>query len=377
MDAKSPARIALVVPNLQDGGLQRMVSDLAHSLDRRRFLPEVFCMRSLGIYAEPLRSSGIPVWDCAEPRIRIRGVPMRLVGRLAAFRPRVIHAHSGTWLPAAVAKGILRYPRLMFTDHGRYPPEPRGRAIIERWCYRRTQVSIGVSAAAAGYVQQFLGVPPLSVVPNGIDLAAYDVPDRESRARLRAEWGIEPDEVLAISVGRLVPVKDHSGLLRALRLAAPLAPKLRLAIVGTGELQESLIAQAAALGVTDRVRFLGFRSNIPACLHAADLFVMSSTTEGLPIALLEAMAARLPVLATRVGGIPEVLGSPPAGVLVAPSDPEELAEALGRLGGADAALRSRLGEKARQRAQDFSLTRCSARYQELYQHMLDSERSHA
>ena len=368
--ASEPARVALVVPNLQDGGLQRVVKDLALSLERRRFTPAVFCMRALGPYADDLRAAGVPVWNCVEPKVRIRGLPGRLLARLAEYRPSIIHAHSGTWLPAAVVKTVLRYPRLMFTDHGRYPPEPRLQAIIERWCYGRTDRSVGVSSAAASYVQEFLGLrQPLTVIPNGVDLAGYRQNREEARARLRTAWGVGTDDVLAISIGRLVPVKNHGGLLRALARALPDAPKLRLAILGAGELEAELREEARALELTEHVHFLGYRADIPECLHAADLFVMPSTTEGLPIALLEAMAAGVPVLATRVGGIPEVLGAPPAGCLIAPGDPEELTRALARLA-ADPPLRERLSELGLERVQRFSLQACAARYHDMYETLL-------
>jgi len=265
----------------------------------------------------------------------------------------VVHAPSGTWLPGAVASRLLDVP-LVFTDHGRYPPEPRSRALIQRWCARRTDRIVAVSAPLAAYVQDFLGLASSpSVIPNGIDLAPFRARGDE-RGRLRAEWSIPAGAVLAIAVGRFAPVKNHVGMIRALAAASRTSSSLHLALLGTGPLEPDIRAEARRLGVLDRVRFLGFRSDVPACLTAADLWLLASSTEGLPIALLEAMAAGLPIVATAVGGIPDALGDPPAGRLVPPGDDAALGEALAAAA-RDEDWRRRAGALVQERSRSFSL----------------------
>lgn len=358
-------RVAIIAQSLDDGGLEKLVRDLALGLDRNKFEPGVFALRELGIYATDLEEANIPVRFCPEPRIRIRGIPGTLIKRLFDFRPDIIHAQSGTWFSAAVAKIVLRRPKLVFTEHGRYPPEPRLRAVLERWCAKRTSIVTAVSGAAAQYLRDFLDLPSTPrVLPNGIDLDTYRARDPETRAKLRSEWDIEDHETLFAFVGRMVPVKNHAGLLRALACLEKTSG-VRAAFFGQGPLEQQVRDLAASLGMLDRVRFLGFRTDIPACLHASDAFVLPSTTEGMPVSLLEALAAGLPIVASDVGGVSEVLGQPPAGILVPSGDTRQLAEAMARLAGSRG-LRDRLAIRAKERSEAFGLEAFATRYAEVY-----------
>lgn len=360
----SRPRVAIVVPSLRGGGLERLARDHALAVRELGYEPAVFCMNGLGVHAVTLREAGVEVHDCREGRLRLRGMPVRLIRALARFKPAIIHAHSGTWLPASVARLLLRSPRLVFTDHGRYPPEPRLRARIERWCYARTDRFVAVSSPLAEYVRTYLDLPDMpTVVPNGVELAEYGGAASEARTRLRKEWGIGDHEVLALAIGRLTPVKNYAGLLEACSLAGAEAPSLRLAVLGTGPLEDALRSRARALG--SRAIFLGYRADVADCLRASDLFVNSSLTEGLPVALLEAMASGVAIIASEVGGIPEGLGMPPAGLLVPPGANAELGRALARVA-ADPELRRELGARARARARHYSLSRMSESYCALY-----------
>ncbi len=363
-------RIAMVVPSLRGGGLERMVHDLSLALQGAGLRLGVFPIGGLGVYADPLRAAGIEVVDCREPKLRIRGFPRRLIAALKTFAPSLIHAHSGTWLPATVAARWSGKPPLVFTDHGRYPPEPRGRAIIERWCARRTSLVVAVSQDLASYLASWLALSsPVRIIPNGIDLARFQEVKAGRREELRASLDVGSRDVLAIAVGRLVPVKNHTAMLQALARAAPQAPGLMLALLGAGPLEAELRALATDLKVADRVRFLGFRADVADCLAAADLWVSTSTTEGMPIALLEALAAGLPIIATAVGGVPETLGSPPAGRLVPPGDAAALAGALVELGNSGEA-RQRRSQVARARANAYSIDTVAASYAAVYSEIL-------
>lgn len=169
------------------------------------------------------------------------------------------------------------------------------------------------------------GIPRqrLSHIENGLDLEAM-APG--TRAEVRRELGIEQDERLLISVGRMDRWKAQHVLLEA--MARLNRGRCRLLIVGDGELRQDLEAQKRRLGLGDRVLMLSYRRDIPRLLHASDIFVLCSIREGLPMVILEAMAAGLPVISTAVGGIPEVLLAGQAGVLIPPDDPEALAGAM-------------------------------------------------
>src|SRR5207248_10267081 len=131
-------RIALVLPGLGSGGLERVVADLARALPGRGYQPAVFCTSKLGVHADALRRAGIPVWNCRDPSFRIPGLPIRLIARLRGLCSSIVHAQSGAWLPATVACAALDGADLVFTEHGRDLRQPRWRTLADRWCARRT-----------------------------------------------------------------------------------------------------------------------------------------------------------------------------------------------------------------------------------------------
>lgn len=358
----------MVVHGLAGGGLERAVRDLTLQLFERGFEPAVFSTAQLGLYFEELEARGIAVRDCrGGGGLRIPGLPRPLLRELSRFRPHIIHAHSGTILPSAVSRLLLRSPRLIFTDHGRYP-EPRWVSYVERACLTQVDRYVAVAEELARYVQGYLSMAeaPL-VIPNGIDRSPYLRPATTSREALRAEWGVRPGEILAMTVGRLAPVKNHSFLFKAVAEAAKTVPGLRAAIVGDGSLEPDLRAECAALGLQERVLWLGFRKDIADCLRAADIFVISSDSEGLPLVLLEAMAAGLPVVSTEVGGIPTALGG--TGLLVPPRAVGQLAGALASLA-QDPGRRGAMSQAARERSALYSIEAVGERYIALYREVL-------
>jgi glycosyltransferase involved in cell wall biosynthesis len=188
------------------------------------------------------------------------------------------------------------------------------------------------------------GVPAklIEVIPSGIDFAPY------AQARhsdyLRREFHFAPDDYLVGIVAQLEDHKGHTYLIQATKILKQHAPKIKVIVVGSGSLQMELDRQARDLAVDDIVYFLGFREDVPQILSSLDLFVLSSHLEGLGSSLLDAMACRLPVVATMVGGIPEVVIHRETGLLVPPRDPEALAEAILKLY-LDRTFAFRLGEK--------------------------------
>jgi glycosyltransferase involved in cell wall biosynthesis len=203
----------------------------------------------------------------------------------------------------------------------------------------------------------------LHVVQNGIDLACFR-PDAERRQRQRTAWGLDDDTFVVGTVGRMALVKNHALLLRA---AAPLlGARCRLVIAGDGPERARTETLARELGITPWVHFLGATDDIPSVLAALDLFALSSHVEGLPLALTEAMACSLPVVATSVGGVPKVVEDGGTGVLVPADDVGAFREALAGLKDA-AHLRALFGAAGRSRAErDFSSVRMFEEYMSLY-----------
>ncbi|MCW5877453.1 MAG: glycosyltransferase family 4 protein [Anaerolineales bacterium] len=210
----------------------------------------------------------------------------------------------------------------------------------------------------------------IRLIENGIDLALPPMTPEE-RQSLRAQAGAAPRDILLMAVGRLAPVKDHVGLLRA--LATLPEPRPRLAVLGEGELRAELEGLAAEWGLAERVRFLGNQPAARRWLQAADVYVQPSLSEGLSIALLEAMASGLPIVATQVGAAGKLIRDGEHGLLVPPEDTAALSVALQRLL-ADPALRSRLGRGARQAAQPYSAEQMCNNYARLMTELLNETR---
>jgi glycosyltransferase involved in cell wall biosynthesis len=191
----------------------------------------------------------------------------------------------------------------------------------------------GIIAISEGVRKVLLnsGIPPalITVIPSGIDFSPFH--EVTSRDFLRREFSFAPDDYLVGIVAALEDHKGHTYLIQATKIIREQAPKIKLIVVGTGSLRIALDHQVRDLGVEDIVFFLGFRKDVPRILASLDLFVLSSHLEGLGTSLLDAMASRLPVVATEAGGIPEVVISGRTGLLVPPRDPAALAQAVLKL----------------------------------------------
>jgi glycosyltransferase involved in cell wall biosynthesis len=202
---------------------------------------------------------------------------------------------------------------------------------------------------------------------HGIDLDGFR-PTPGARIRVREELAISPDAIVACTVANLRREKDYPNLLRASREAADGHPHLRVIAVGQGALENEIRELHRELGLGSSVQLLGFRSDTADILAASDIFVLASAHEGFPLALMESMAAGLPVVATAVGGIPEAVDDGVHGLLVAPRDPHALAAAMLRLAN-DPSLRRRMGEAARASAQQFDIRRAADRQCEVYEEL--------
>lgn len=207
--------------------------------------------------------------------------------------------------------------------------------------------------------------PPdkIQTIHNGVDLSRFQ---GRTQPDARRELGLPPDQPIVGAVGRLVPVKDHVGLVDAIALLAREGLRPMAVIAGDGPLRTAIQERVSALGIERDVRLVGHRADIETVLAALDIFVLTSRSEGLNNTILEAMAAGLPVVATRVGGADEMVIDGATGLLVPPESPEKIAGALRRLL-TDAATRLAMGKAGRARAEmDFDLARTVLKYERLY-----------
>lgn len=344
-----------VVFSLDVGGQERVILDLARGLVARGHRTTVISLTEGGTLRE--RFAGIPVETIASGQGFNPRTIARLARRLRELAPDVVHTHNRSPLIyGAPAAKLARVPRLVHTKHGRSDGGVAVRALAHLY-----DAYVAVSEDTARVARDTEHVPArlVRVIDNGIDVAQF-VPDAGARGRVRKELGVAPDTCLIGSAGRLVPEKNY-GLLLAAAAGALARGEAALAIAGDGPERDALRAQAPA-----GVRWLGIRHDIPALLSAFDVFALSSATEGLPIAVIEAMAAGLPILCTAVGGLPKVVRDGATGRVIAAGDRAAYTAALDGLV-ADAGLRSTLGEAARaDAATRFSLARVVDDYLTLY-----------
>jgi glycosyltransferase involved in cell wall biosynthesis len=303
-----------------------------------------------------------------------------LVRTIRRFRPHIVHTHTakaGALGRAAAVIAGRRRPVIVHTYHGHVlrgyfgPRVTAAYRAAERGLAHVSDRLVGVSQAVVDDLVE-LGIAPrerFTVVPLGLDLDRFLAVPAASGGAVRTELGIADDDVLAVFAGRLVPIKRLDVLLDGVAAARASGARLRVAVVGDGELRARLEGRAAALGIDHAVTFLGFRRDLDTVLHAADVAVLSSDNEGTPVALIEAAAAGRPAIATDVGGVADVVTTE-TGLLVAPGRPDSFAAALTQLA-ARPDERRRMGSAAREHVRDrYAAGRLLADVEALYDELL-------
>jgi glycosyltransferase involved in cell wall biosynthesis len=360
-------KIVHVVESLDRGGLERVVCDLAREQLVSGHDARIVCLFRDGLLGEEARGAGLPVHVVGKRFGFDVAALLRLRRQLEAADPDVVHTHNAAAHYHAVLSARRRN-RAVFVNTRHGMGAQRGGDRRERFF----SMSLGRTAAVAAVCQAAAtrlvdeGILPahkVRVVPNGIALDQFDQANRlEARNALAT-----PNGMLVVgTVGRLSWAKDHAFLLRAFREFTRFGPEAMLAIVGEGEERPALEQLAVELGIRHQVRFLGDRPDVPRLLPAIDIFAVSSCTEGYSVALLEACAAGIPVVATRVGGNAEIVDDRVTGLLIDHADLPGFSEALSALA-ASSELRTRLGSGARAWArQNASLNAMAARYEQLY-----------
>ncbi|HKV49936.1 MAG TPA: glycosyltransferase [Gemmatimonadaceae bacterium] len=366
VSAPAPRRVALMLESDGPGGAEVMLFHLADELRRRgHYVLPVGPQAGSGWLAERFRERGFePATFMLRSPVDVR-CWRDLVALLRDRRIDVVHSHEFTMgVYGGFAANSLSVPHVITMHGGRYYAQRWRRRAALGWAAARSRALVGVSDATADDLKRTLPsvADRVRVVPNGIPFAAGH------RAGTRAALGLGDANRLILAVGNLYHVKGHDVLLRAFaRIANEAAASAwTVAIAGRGEAEASLRQLAADLGIADRVQLLGLRSDVPDLLAAADLFTLPSRSEGLPLALIEAMGASLPIVSTEVGGIAEVVRRDVEALLVPPENPAQMASALATLIG-DPDRRLALGAAARRRATSaYSVESMGDRYEALY-----------
>jgi len=371
--AMSPIRVCQLITELRPAGAERCVYELARRLDRRRFDVCVAALRG-GEVAERLAAEGIPVhllnvrgkWDVLK-------LP-RLARLLREHRIDLLHTHLfHADLAGRPAAMLARVPRLVHTVHvaeARFRPWRFTYArLTSRLCDRIVCVSQSVFTQHSR--RSGLPVGRYTVIPNGIDTEAFSRDDARRR-ELRSQWRLGENEVLLAFVGRLDKQKGVDTLLEAMSMLAERGAAPRLVIAGAGP-QRKIIERFVDSPAGSTCRYLGFVHDVRGLLSAADVLVMPSRWEGLPLVAVEAMAAGLPVIASRCDGLKDVVIDGRTGLFVAPDDAAELAGQIERLA-ADGELRRRQGSAGRGHVvRNFDVGNFVAAHERLYLELIGGD----
>lgn len=356
-----------VVNSLAVGGLENGVVNLVNTT-AARFRHVIVCMTADG----PLHGRLRPEVEVVVLGKRPGQDPwalVRLVRLLRHLRPLIVHSRNWPAVDAIPAARVARVPLVIHGEHGREVADPEGRDLrrnrIRRALAPLVHHFVTVSADLRRWLIEDVRVPAAKVtaIHNGVDLSRFG---RAGKLESRMRLSLPADASIVGTVGRLDPVKDQAGLIRAFAQVRAQHPAALLVVAGDGPCRAELERVAAGLGQRDHVRLLGNRDDIPTVMSALDVFVLPSIAEGISNTILEAMATGLPVVATRIGGNPELVEEGVGGALVPRSDPDALAAAIAAYTG-DAELRRRHGQASRQRAiGHFSLERMAQAYANLY-----------
>lgn len=378
--------IVHVLYRLDTGGMERVVVSLINAT-HDRYRHAVIALTGFGAWRREIEQAASACVSLDKKPGKDWRCYFRCWRALRALKPDLVQTYNvGTLDLAPVAK-LAGVRRLVHAEHGRDAADPGGDhptyRRLRRWMAPLVGRYVAVSPDLQAWLTQRVGIRSTKVtyIANGIDTAPFDAPRARSGPRRLLGDLAPPGTVLIGNVARLDQVKDHAGLLLAFKLlrdeGGSNRAACRLVIAGDGPQRGELEQQIVRLGLTDAVRLLGNRSDVAQLLAECDVFALSSVAEGMPITVLEAMAAGLPVAATDVGGVASVVEAGVTGTLVPAGDPHALAAAL-RAYVADGTLRRRHGDAGQARvAAHFSLRAMVSAYVALYDELLGRRTSAA
>jgi glycosyltransferase involved in cell wall biosynthesis len=369
-----PVPVLFLLPALPVGGAERQIAALVRGLDPARFRPLVATQHGRGPVAEDLEAAGHPVRVLSDARRFDPSFLARVATLVRSEGVRLVLAHGFSTGVAARVGGLLGgAPVRILAEHstGERDMSP-ARHRVNRLLAPLTDTWVALAEGQLPYLVEEKGIPRdrIRIIPNGIDPAPFG-PDPSgrpgARERIRAELGLPADAPVAGILAVLRPEKDHRTFLLAARFVLDELPEAHFLVVGDGPLRGDLEHELTALDLVGRVVFAGRRADIPDVLTAFDVSVLSSTdVETFPLAFLEAMATGLPLVGTRVGGLPDLVHDGRNGRLVRPRDPRGLADAMRGLL-ADADLRRRLGAESRRLVEErFHVDRMIRAYEDLF-----------
>lgn len=359
-----PVSVVQVTWSLAAGGSERYTVDVASGLDRERYTPFICALDKGGAFESDADSRGIPYTLMS----RTPGLSPRLIWRIYQIfrsrRAKIVHTHHFPSLLYSLIGAKLVGARLIHTEHGLSTYNVWHRRFALRVMSQFCHAVVAVGVDSERFLRQQVGVEAskLFVIPGGVRADRFR---NVSRADARRDLGLKESDRVIVMVARLSPEKNHVLLLDAFEEVRKRIPEARLLIVGGGPEQAAIVERIGRLGLAGCVNMLGVRHDIPQVLSASDVFVLTSDREALPIAVLEAMAAGLPIVATNVGDLYTVIEDGINGRLIPPGDVEGFANATISLL-QNPELSTLMGRNNRFRANEFTVSTTVEKYERIY-----------
>lgn len=362
-------RVLYLIKNLRRGGAEQLLLDVARRLDRAKFSPEI-------IYASHSPNEMIPEYESAGLPVTCLGARNRPLSWLSGLRRTlherqydILHAHSPYVAAGARLLPRSSHLRMIYTEHNEWSTYHYATRLANALTYWRNDSVLAVSdqvrdAIRLSYVSRLFPAPPVDTLYHGIDLADLNAAAKES-ASTRAELEIPEGSVVVGTVANFRPQKGYDVLVRSVAAVRDACPSAHFVFVGGGPTEEKTRRQVAALGLDDRVTFAGYRGDATRVAATFDIFALSSFHEGLPVAVAESMAIGKPIVATEVGGTPELVEDGAQGLLVPAGDHRAFADAVSRLVN-EPETRRAMGRSAARRAREFDIRHTVEELERIY-----------
>lgn len=361
-------RVLHLINELCLGGAQTVVIDLANHFNCQIGVPAVCTLVPKGTLASRL-DKDITLFEMNKRKGNDPLLPLHLSKIFRQWRPDVVHTHCwGSLIEGFIGAKLANVPIIVHTEHGTIENRKRNVYVQKALWHCHNQI-IAVSKEHKQRLISTIDFPgkKIQVVYNGIDTNQFTELSAEKRKEKRKCLGYSDKDLIVGTVGRLEPVKDQANLLRAFKEVHRKLPNTKLLMVGDGGLRDELLALSYSLAINKSVSFLGLRDDVAELMGIMDLFVLPSKSEGASCTLLEAMSCKQPVVATEVGGNPEIVRINETGLLVPKEDPGKLAGAIKNLL-CDQSMLKKMGQKGRNRVEaKFSVNTMSAAYTNMYQ----------
>jgi len=366
-------KILYLITGFKTGGAEMILYNLVKSLDKRKFEPIVVSIIPIAEIGQKIQDLGIKILSL---NVRFKYNPFiffRLISILKKEKPQILHAHlfHAIFLGRITGR-ICNVPIIISSIHSKYIGGFLRNRLLQITDGLDDVVTIVSQRAAETIIKlKIVSANKLLVIHNGIDLNKFILQSKETKDKVKKELNVKEDTKILISVGRLCEAKGYPYLIEAIKTLKE-NMDIKLLILGEGEDKRKLETQIRGFNLEKNIFLLGRKENVSNYLNASDIFILASLWEGLPIALLEAMACGLPVVATNVGGIPEVIKDGLSGFLVDSKNSIMLAEKIEYLLNLNIESRKEMGTEGRKIVEEkFSLEKMTENYENLYEELLD------